>query len=112
MPTQATDWKKAQCKPMELTKATAIKSFGRRENTLYNKAARGGVNPLCWPAPTSGGFAWSKRQGSSHYRGVGATVIRVGECAANRKPSSARRPRVAAGLIDAGEGPKRISNGS
>jgi hypothetical protein len=31
---------------MELTKATAIRSFGRRENTLYNKAARGCVNLL------------------------------------------------------------------
>jgi len=46
MPTHATDWKNAQCKPMELTKANAIKSLGRRENTLHHKAPSASVNSI------------------------------------------------------------------
>jgi len=48
MPTHATDWKKAQCKPMELTKANAIRSLGRRENTLHHKAHKASVNSRAW----------------------------------------------------------------
>lgn len=43
MPTQATDWNSAQCRPMELTKAAAIRSFGRRESTLYDTPRSGCV---------------------------------------------------------------------
>src|ERR1051326_1076911 len=43
MPIQATDWKKAQCRPIELARATTIATLGSRGSTLHSNLVRGEV---------------------------------------------------------------------
>jgi hypothetical protein len=48
IPTHATDWRKAQCSPMDEATAKANASFASRRSTSYTSSALHSVNPPPW----------------------------------------------------------------